>query len=339
MNDTAILQVNQSAVTTSERELLIKCEDAISRGLQSFVDVGNALRTIRDKHLYREKYETFEHYVKERWDIGHAHAYRFIAASETVAVLSPIGDIQPTAESHVRPLLQFPVEDRPAVWATVVKQLPKDVAVTARAIERIVNREIGDSSDKPFKAIRREIRHQRDERRAASASNARFSNRHNDDVVERDEDDDGRYNFSARNNAVAFILEFLKDGQFHPQKTLDDALSAPEYGCRAYINEVKSTDEQQRRLSAVEVSSYTEESVSPMQYAIRQGEQIINVTLHAMVWLGIVDRVENGAQVSYRLLKNPFAVTCPNCGHHEVDDDGDCTSCRAPGIVSMEGSK
>jgi hypothetical protein len=32
-------------------------------------------------------------------------------------------------------------------------------------------------------------------------------------------------------------------------------------------------------------------------------------------------------------------MTCPNCGHHEVDDDGDCASCHEPGIVAVEGSK
>jgi hypothetical protein len=28
-------------------------------------------------------------------------------------------------------------------------------------------------------------------------------------------------------------------------------------------------------------------------------------------------------------------VTCPNCGSHEADDDGDCTVCREPGIVAV----
>lgn len=27
------------------------------------------------------------------------------------------------------------------------------------------------------------------------------------------------------------------------------------------------------------------------------------------------------------------ATTCPNCGAHEFDDDGDCLECREPAVV------
>ena len=68
-------------------------ESVIDRGLTTFVEVGNAIREIRDSKLYKESHETFEKYCRERWGWGRAHAYRQIEAADTVALVSPTGDI------------------------------------------------------------------------------------------------------------------------------------------------------------------------------------------------------------------------------------------------------
>lgn len=97
-----------SALATQQ---LSDCESRIERNLQGFYEVGKALAEIRDGRLYREEFESFETYVKERWGWERAHAYRMIDAAGIVEDVSPIGD-KPTTESQARELskLETPEE-------------------------------------------------------------------------------------------------------------------------------------------------------------------------------------------------------------------------------------
>jgi hypothetical protein len=45
-------------------------EQVIDKRRRSFYQIGKALREIRDERLYRELlYDTFEQYLKKRWDM------------------------------------------------------------------------------------------------------------------------------------------------------------------------------------------------------------------------------------------------------------------------------
>ena len=48
------------------------------RGWRAFVDVGQALATIRDRRLYREGYRAFAAYCLAKWRYHRAHEYRLI---------------------------------------------------------------------------------------------------------------------------------------------------------------------------------------------------------------------------------------------------------------------
>jgi|GEM_PF-5930765 len=131
-----------------ERDLMM-CEEIIGRGIQSFVEVGRALQTVRDGRLYRAEHETFEDYCRQRWQIGRAHANRYIDASAVARILSPIGDI-PAKESQVRPLTRVRRSDGSLddgmivkLWARVMDRASTDVdtgnkVVTARIVEQVV---------------------------------------------------------------------------------------------------------------------------------------------------------------------------------------------------------
>lgn len=62
----------------SEGEIskLAECEGIIRRGIKTFVEVGDALLTIRDQRLYREQFKTFEAYCREQWGFSRSHADR-----------------------------------------------------------------------------------------------------------------------------------------------------------------------------------------------------------------------------------------------------------------------
>jgi len=89
-------------------------EQALEKGIENFVDAGNALSEIRDKRLYRFGFDTFEDYCQKRWQLSRSYAYRLIEAAGVVRNLSPIGNT-PTHESQVRPLSRLePAQQRQA---------------------------------------------------------------------------------------------------------------------------------------------------------------------------------------------------------------------------------
>jgi hypothetical protein len=78
------------------------------------VEVGNALREIRDSRLYRATHGTFEAYCRERWGISRPHAYRLISSAEVAKSLSPVGDI---TERALRPLAKLHPQKRQAAFS------------------------------------------------------------------------------------------------------------------------------------------------------------------------------------------------------------------------------
>lgn len=129
----------------SERDLtpealdLFEHEQVIERGLTGFVEVGLALLAIRDGKKYRHGgYATFEDYCQRRWNMTRKRGYDLMAAAETVAELSPTGDIPaPQSERQVRPLRGVDPEQRAEVWAQAVEAADGEQP-TARQVEEAV---------------------------------------------------------------------------------------------------------------------------------------------------------------------------------------------------------
>jgi len=118
-------------------ERLTELEKVIASGRDHFVTVGRALREIRDKRLYKKAlFDTFELYVRGRWDMGRAHAYRLIAFCDTMSNLSPIGDILPENEAQIRPLARLTPCEQRELWKDFVKS---GATMTARSIKKFID--------------------------------------------------------------------------------------------------------------------------------------------------------------------------------------------------------
>ena len=117
-----VAEVIMRALTKTEGRKLAACEKVIRQGLQTFFDVGNALKQIRDERLYRGEFKRFEDYCRERWDMASAHARRLVAAAETVEKIAPNGAKNPESspapqnEAQVRPLTSLPEDEQVEVW-------------------------------------------------------------------------------------------------------------------------------------------------------------------------------------------------------------------------------
>jgi hypothetical protein len=137
-------------LTAQETRDLKRAERKIAAGLKSFLEVGMALKEIRDKRLYRQHYRTFEEYVSQRWDISRPRAYELCAASEVIADLSGVPDIPvlPQNEAQANPLARLKTAThRKRAWRMALKSASqKSRPVTAKDTEEAVN-ELSDKID------------------------------------------------------------------------------------------------------------------------------------------------------------------------------------------------
>jgi site-specific DNA-methyltransferase (adenine-specific) len=110
-------------------------EDVIATAQKWNAEEAQALLRIRDGRLYRERYQTFEQYVADRWGMERTYAYRCCAWAEAMANVLPIGNIE--REAHARPMYGLDADDQIAVWKAVkcITATPTAEIVTA-AVKR-----------------------------------------------------------------------------------------------------------------------------------------------------------------------------------------------------------
>ena len=130
-------------LTSTEREEFDKLRNVVRKGLGTFVQVGKALKRIRDKQLFREHQQSFEEFLSTEWDISKSYAHRQIAAADVVEILglSPNGDTV-LSEAVVRPLTKLKRELAKACWERVISGASKGedgkAKVTAEAVKLAV---------------------------------------------------------------------------------------------------------------------------------------------------------------------------------------------------------
>ena len=128
--------ISPGRLSLGERRLLKRCEKIIVRGAAQFIQVGLALRQIRDQKLYREEFRTFEAYCLEKFSFGRAHGYRLIAdvaAMLELQDLAPMGDKFPLNEGQARELARVPLEMRVPVME-MAAELAGGEELTAKII-------------------------------------------------------------------------------------------------------------------------------------------------------------------------------------------------------------
>lgn len=133
-----------TAVATGPRDLreqrrLVELEGVIQGGLQTFVEVGEALLEIRGSRLYRFTHGTFEEYAKKRWGLSQSRSYQLMDAA---AVAGAIGSttVEVANEAQARELAPVLREHGPEAvreaWTATVEQT--NGHPTAQAIRRVV---------------------------------------------------------------------------------------------------------------------------------------------------------------------------------------------------------
>jgi hypothetical protein len=131
-----------SKLTTTERNEWHLALKTIEKGWKSFLEVGLALKQIRESRLYREDHTSWEAFCREVVGVSKTEANRQIIDAEVVETLvTPNGvtgeektNPLPGNRAQARALAQVKdAEDRRKVWAQVVSTSANE-AVSARLI-------------------------------------------------------------------------------------------------------------------------------------------------------------------------------------------------------------
>jgi hypothetical protein len=127
-----------TGLTKTDTATLAECEATIERGMETFVEVGNALFTIREQKLYKATHDTFDAYCRERWGWARSRIYQLIDASKVVQEIGEMSTTvdKPTSERQVRPLVELPKEERPKAWQEAVER--SNGKPTAKVVEQVV---------------------------------------------------------------------------------------------------------------------------------------------------------------------------------------------------------
>lgn len=119
----------------SDRLLL---ERKIEKALKAFYEAGLALREIRDRRLYRDVYQTFEEYCRERFNLSRRRPYQLIQAADVMdnlMVMCTDGTHPlPSSERQIRPLSPLSPNEQREVWGKAIEA----GEVTSEKIKNIV---------------------------------------------------------------------------------------------------------------------------------------------------------------------------------------------------------
>lgn len=145
MNNTLTL-TDETALTVEEVSTLEELENVVRNGLKYFLEVGRALMQIKDQRLYREDFDSFEEYCRERWGMSQSKGYYLIYSSSVVDNLGD-GITLPERSSHAAPLyiLQDPELQKKA-WMEVLETVDED-SITGEYVRNVAHKHYVSSSN------------------------------------------------------------------------------------------------------------------------------------------------------------------------------------------------
>lgn len=160
--------MTSDVLSVHDAERLADCEARIERGLDTFVEVGRALLTIRDERLYRAEFGTFEAYCEQRWQFTHGRARHLIAAAEVTAVIQDQSDTAVSLSSERVARELAPLRSEPdtlrQVWTEAVER--SNGNPTAAVVREVRDEHAVDSAVAEFP----DLAHYRDKGDTASVT-------------------------------------------------------------------------------------------------------------------------------------------------------------------------
>lgn len=147
-------------INTADQADFARLDRVVSRGLSTFIEVGQALGEIRDRELWRAgKHVTWAAYCKMVGGLTKSHANRLIISAniaERIAQVTPTG-VTPTSESQVRPLCKLQPEHQTRAWTSAIERA--NGQPTAQLLSDVVAEFMaGESTPQKSKPDRKQLR-------------------------------------------------------------------------------------------------------------------------------------------------------------------------------------
>ena len=100
---------NLTSMTIANHKLLKRCEVVIEHESRTFLHVGQALATIRDKFPYRDDFASFRDYCQQKWGFSDSRARQLMTACK---VAQSVTRVTVPDEKTARVLNHVPAEER-----------------------------------------------------------------------------------------------------------------------------------------------------------------------------------------------------------------------------------
>jgi propanediol dehydratase large subunit len=148
-NEKTAAENPEKPVNPKNMQLLQENEAVISKAQSSFLEIGKALKAIRDQKLFAgTEYVDFEAYCIKKWCYSQSYANRLIAAHDCYELLkkelSSSGEVLPINEYQLRALSGL-TDNK---WVKTWKQVLANAAgkpVTGEMVEAVVNNMLSKS--------------------------------------------------------------------------------------------------------------------------------------------------------------------------------------------------
>lgn len=124
-------------------------EEIIEASLKSGFDIGESLLDIQERKLYKEQFDTFEQYCKQRWNVSKTSAYQFMEMVIVRRDLSAIahsemkklpGETINTAQARALSECADDAKTRAAILSAAVASAPKDKAGDPRVTAAVIKK-------------------------------------------------------------------------------------------------------------------------------------------------------------------------------------------------------
>ena len=132
-------------LTMQESTRLMALEKIVTTGLQSWIEVGEALIEIRDSRLYKIEAKTFEEYCQTRFKMDRTYAHRLMNGAPIAKDLLPKGNI---SERAVREIAKVAPERRQEIFDKATESASGHVP-TAREIKHVVSLDEEEGGEEP----------------------------------------------------------------------------------------------------------------------------------------------------------------------------------------------
>jgi len=148
-------------LTTNQRKERLRLEKIVNDGKTVFMQVGFALKELRDQKLFVETHQNFAVYAEERFGLKKSRAYQLIEAVEVLSEVSTTVENNklPTNERQFREVAKAPADKQVAVVeAAAAKAEAEDRKPTAKdyreAVAEVVYEDAIDDEPEPPKVDR-----------------------------------------------------------------------------------------------------------------------------------------------------------------------------------------